>query len=125
MVSSVQMPAVGTTRGDTLSVKSRQGKNLSASAGHASTHLGFPSQRKHLVALPAPASKDIIPHGQARWHILQPTHRSTSTTLTLRGGLATIASLGQALGTGTGCGHWWHTSGIPSPLPQWPCPCCP
>src|SRR4030042_1173673 len=43
----------------------------------------------------------------------------------LVGGLTTIASFGQALAQGTGCGHCLQRSWMTSPLPQFPCPCCP
>src|SRR5512137_406621 len=99
------MVAVGTTLGGTLRVRSRQAANFSASAGQAATHLGLPSQRKHLVAVFVSGLKDIISHGQARWHILHPIHFCASTTRAFSGGFTTMASLGQAFAQGTGWGH--------------------
>jgi hypothetical protein len=57
--------AVGTARGGTFSVRSRQDAYVRADAGQASTHFGFPSQRKHFVALFFSESKDNISQGHA------------------------------------------------------------
>src|SRR5512143_2862376 len=105
---SGEITAVGMTLGGTLRVRSRQASKFNASAGHASTHLGFPLQRKHLVAVFVSGSKDIISHGQARWHILHPMQLSMSTTRAFSGGLTTIASFGQAFAQATGWGHCLH-----------------
>lgn len=99
---SGEMTALGATRAGTSRIRSRHATNARASAGQASTHLGFPSQRKHLVAVFVSGSKDIISQGQARWHIRQPMHFCAPTTRAFSGGFTTMASFGQAFAHGTG-----------------------
>lgn len=61
-----EINVLGDILGLSILVRSHQGTYLSASAGHAATHFGFPLQRKHLVALLVSGSKDIMSQGQAR-----------------------------------------------------------
>src|SRR5512139_3691395 len=96
---------MGVVRGGTLPVRSTQDIYVRASAGHASTHFGLPSHRKHLVALLVSGSNEIISHGQAFRHTLQPVHLYGSMTLAFTGGFTSMAALGQASAQGTGWGH--------------------
>ena len=83
---------------------------MSAPAGQASTHLGLPSHRLHLVALQVSSSNETICQGQAPRQIRQPVHLSGSTVRALVEGDKTMAFSGQALAQGTG---WRHCLQIP------------